>query len=122
MNSNPKPKYWSISTTPPPTPELKGIQWLYNNHCRRLWETVDQAIDQAVSDLPVPLKQCLHHTLSYEERKTLRSTVLWLLIEATGVTVDLSIDSTDLLDRTTLVRATLRLDAIQKALREQSRR
>jgi hypothetical protein len=116
QDMNGTPKYWTLSTTPPPTPALKGMQWLYTNYCRRLWETVDQVIAQSTSGLPNNLQQCLHQTLSYQERKALKSDVLWLLIEQTGATVDLELDSIEVLDRTTLIQATVRLDAIKKVL------
>jgi hypothetical protein len=130
MNSNPppqpkrqsQPQYWTISTTPPPSTSLKGLQWHYDSYCRLMWQTVDEAINQSLSDLPAHLKQCLHHTLSHPERKALKSDVLWLLIEQTGVTVDLILDSTDILDRSALVQAIVRLDAIRTVLQAQARR
>lgn len=106
---------------PPETPALKGVRWLYDGYCQRMWQTVDQAIAQAIADLPPDLRTCLHHTLTYAERKALRSDVLWLLIEQTGVTVDLTLDTESVLDRTTLIQATIRLEAIQKVFKEQSR-
>ena len=87
-----------------------------------MWETVNQAIAQAMSALPIPLQECLKQTLSHSERKALQSTALWLLIEQTGVTVDLSLDSVDVLDRSTLIQAIVRLDTIRTVLREQTRR
>lgn len=116
MNSKPKPQYWAISTTPPPTPELKSTQWLYQHYCRRMWQTVDQAIAQAIRDLPRNLQECLQQTLTDEERKALKSDVLWLLIEQTGITIDLVLDNTDVLNRSTLIQAVVRLDAIKKVL------
>ncbi|MBD2035325.1 hypothetical protein H6F76_09850 [Leptolyngbya sp. FACHB-321] len=76
-----RPQYWTVNKTPPPTAALKGLQWLYDHYCRRMWIAVDKAIAQSISTLPAQLPECLHQTLSYEERKALRSDVLWLLIE-----------------------------------------
>jgi len=87
-----------------------------------MWETVNQAVAQAMSALPIPLQECLKQTLSQSERKALQSDVLWLLIEQTGVTVDLSLDSIDILDRTTLIQAIVCLDAIRQVLQEQAQR
>gem|GEM_PF-4944055 len=66
-------QYWTISTTLPPSPALKIVQWHYQHYCQNRWATVDQAIVQSIGDLPPELKTCLHHTLAYEERKALRS-------------------------------------------------
>jgi hypothetical protein len=93
------PPYWTLTTLKRPSPALQALQWLYTNYCRQMWETVNQAIAQAMSGLPTELKECLHKTLTYEERQALKSDVLWLLIEQTGATVDLVLDSTDALDR-----------------------
>lgn len=71
--------------------------------------------------LPTHLQQCLHNTLTYEERRALRSDVLWLLLEETHVPVDLVLQSTDDLERQDLIRALVQVQAIQKALTAQAR-
>jgi len=116
------PPYWTLTTLTRPSPALQALQWLYTNYCRQLWETVNQAVAQAMSALPIPLQECVKQTLSHSERKALQSDVLWLLIEQTGVTVDLSLDSMDILDRTTLIQAIVCLDAIRQVLQEQAQR
>lgn len=117
-----RPQYWTVNTTLPPTAAVKGLKWLYDHYCRRMWTAVDQAIAQSINALPAESRACLHQTLSYEERKALRSDVLWLLIEQTGVTVDLELSHLDVLDQTTLIRASVRLEAIERVLQEQAQR
>ncbi len=115
------PQYWTIGTAPPETPALRGLRWRYGHYCRRMWAVVDQAIAQAMADLPPALNDCLHRTLTYTERRALRSHVLWRLIAQTGLTVDLTLDTEDVLDPQTLTLASIRLEAIEAVLRAQSK-